>query len=426
MVLLVLEVCSWGALSLFHRRPITWSYLRHLRQEVARVSDPGSTILPSDADAGRPEYVDHHMIHPYLGFVWNLAAEGGEEFTGFFPTAKQLLVGRDPATLRVALMGGSVAAQLHRDAVLTLIRELERIPRFSGKTIEVFPIAMGGYKQPQQLIALTYLLSLGAEFDVVIELDGFNEIALPMRENIPHGIFPFYPRGWQYFAGAADLAVQRLAGEVSYHRAQRLTAARFFDGPILRYSLASGLLWEVIDGWYKGKIVKRIEMSQHADAQKQTRPVITGPRRPYASTGAIIDDLAREWKQSSLQMDRIARSAGMLYFHFLQPNQYVPGSKRVMSARERQIGITPKGYGEWIPGGYPALQAQSRELLERGVRYHDLTGIFLDVPEQMYSDSCCHLTIPGYEHLARAIVQLMAADIGRDSAPTVGAGTTSP
>ena len=35
---------------------------------------------------------------------------------------------------------------------------------------------MPGYKQPQQLMAYNYLLSLGAEFDAVINIDGYNVI----------------------------------------------------------------------------------------------------------------------------------------------------------------------------------------------------------------------------------------------------------
>jgi len=41
---------------------------------------------------------------------------------------------------------------------------------------------------------LNYLLALGARFDLFINLDGFNEVALPPAENIPKGVFLFFPR----------------------------------------------------------------------------------------------------------------------------------------------------------------------------------------------------------------------------------------
>jgi hypothetical protein len=55
--------------------------------------------------------------------------------------------------------------------------------------------AIGGYKQPQQLMALNYFTALGGEFDVLVNVDGFNEVALPPLENIPQ-TNPFCPRQW--------------------------------------------------------------------------------------------------------------------------------------------------------------------------------------------------------------------------------------
>ncbi|MGV2341075.1 MAG UNVERIFIED_CONTAM: hypothetical protein LVR18_46165 [Planctomycetaceae bacterium] len=44
-------------------------------------------------------------------------------------------------------------------------------------------LALPGYKQPQQLMALNYVLSLGGEFDAVLNIDGFNDGALSILEN---------------------------------------------------------------------------------------------------------------------------------------------------------------------------------------------------------------------------------------------------
>jgi hypothetical protein len=55
---------------------------------------------------------------------------------------------------------------------------------------------MTGWKQPQQPLALSYFLSLGAKYDVVMNLDGFNELALPFLNNLRAGVYPFFPRLW--------------------------------------------------------------------------------------------------------------------------------------------------------------------------------------------------------------------------------------
>lgn len=38
--------------------------------------------------------------------------------------------------------------------------------------------AQGGFKQPQQLLTMTYFLALGQESDFIINLNGVNEIVL--------------------------------------------------------------------------------------------------------------------------------------------------------------------------------------------------------------------------------------------------------
>src|SRR4030095_13628597 len=40
-----------------------------------------------------------------------------------------------------------------------------------------------GYKQPQQLLVLSYFLSIGQTFDLVLNIDGFNEVALGSLNN---------------------------------------------------------------------------------------------------------------------------------------------------------------------------------------------------------------------------------------------------
>ena len=51
-------------------------------------------------------------------------------------------------------------------------------------------MAHGGWKQPQQLLALSWILALGGELDVLINVDGFNEVALDGVENAERGVFP--------------------------------------------------------------------------------------------------------------------------------------------------------------------------------------------------------------------------------------------
>lgn len=63
------------------------------------------------------------------------------------------------------------------------------------------------------------------------------------------------------------------------------------------------------------------------------------------------------------------------YFHFLQPSQYVAPSKP-MSPEEREVAIREDHpYRESAELGYPYLIEEGRLLSQRGVRFHDLTGM---------------------------------------------------
>ena len=46
------------------------------------------------------------------------------------------------------------------------------------------------------LLVLNYMLALGQTFDLVINIDGFNEVALPPITNLPNQVNPFFPRNW--------------------------------------------------------------------------------------------------------------------------------------------------------------------------------------------------------------------------------------
>ena len=109
-------------------------------------------------------------------------------------------------------------------------------------------------------------------------------------------------------------------------------------------------------------------------------------------------------------MDRLARANETPYFHFLQPNQYVPDSKR-MNAEERALAFRPNFRRRPdVERGYPLLQQAARRLLSGGVRVTDLTAIFSDVSEPIYRDYCCHVNARANEILAREIADRIASD----------------
>ena len=72
---------------------------------------------------------------------------------------------------------------------------LAKHPLLKGRQIAGACLANAGCKQPQQLLAYQYFRSIGAHPDVVIYIDGYNETALAMLENVCRGTAVSSPRG---------------------------------------------------------------------------------------------------------------------------------------------------------------------------------------------------------------------------------------
>ena len=144
-----------------------------------------------------------------------------------------------------------------------------------------------------------------------------------------------------------------------------------------------------------------------------TRYVAAGPPYEYASDN-LYRDLADGWARSSLQMHQVCEANGIEYFHFLQPNQYVPGSKPLHAEEKRLAWSENSLYRKAVERGYPLLIAKGRELRERGVAYTDLSPIFRDNDSFLYLDICCHLNIVGNQLLGERIGQVISQPAGAE------------
>jgi hypothetical protein len=77
----------------------------------------------------------------------------------------------------VAITGGSVAQNLWKSSAEELAALMRSLPEVEGRPVRVICLAIFGYKQPQQLAGLSYFLAIGGRIDVLVNIDGFNEIA---------------------------------------------------------------------------------------------------------------------------------------------------------------------------------------------------------------------------------------------------------
>ena len=329
-----------------------------------------------------------------------------------------LLRQRRADTVVIGLLGGSVA----RDVKPYLRRALNRW--FVANQLPRQPVVLGfgvaEQKQPQQALIVANALLLGSEFDFIINLDGLNEMT---GNNSRKGIFPFYPSGWNRWVGMTSEEIL-LAGPIGILRREQARLAAVQETSPLRRSALFGLVNRYRQERTAAAII-RLNHELAATESAAYRLGKHGPRPWPEREWATLQEAARLWYRSSLMLARMAELAGADYYHFLQPNQYVPDSKP-LSPEELERAYAPgELHGSFVMRGYPLLREFSRDLPRQGVNYFDLTGIFVDHPETLYIDDCCHLNDRGNELLAAAMLRRLEPALRRLGEASAG-GPVSP
>jgi hypothetical protein len=400
----VLEAAAPRLYTRYTQRPFAAEEIaaRLLHPPGAAPDAPAANLSPGD-----PRVADQRVIiHPYFGYTANPAKADVNAY-GFF--GADPLAARKDGVARVAIMGGSVADQLVKTAGAALTDALDGAPRFAGRSIELVDLALGGYKQPQQLLVLATLLALGAQFDAVIAVDGFNEID-GAKDNAQDGINPYYPYTWNLHARQAlDPAALMHIAAVEAARARREALRTGFARWPVPHSAFLLTLWDLLDRRQEATIRAETAALRDALAHSPATPQQTGPAVAFADDNAMYAEFVEVWARASLEMSMLCASHGIAYFQFLQPNQYFPGSK-TLTAEEREGAYDPDvADAGRVATAYPMLRERGSDLVAQGVPFTDLTMLFKDEPRSVYGDTCCHLNALGNAELAEAIGRALSA-----------------
>ena len=355
------------------------------------------TPLPALPQKARYSY---DLPHPFYGF-----AHASPEHALNASRPRQ----QREDTVLVGLLGGSVAEDVEPYLQVALSRYFtaNRLPRRPV----VLGLASGALKQPQQTMIVANTLLQGGEFDLIVNLDGFNVLNGSLQGNFEQGAFPLFPDWWPKRVGRTGAEVL-LAGRIGRFRREqgRLAVAR--ETSILRGSALFGLA-----NRYQRERAERqiIQWHQQLAATEAAYSLEQhGPRSRLTAADAVFAAAARIWYRGSVALARLAQLAGAEYYHFLQPNQHIPDSKP-LSPEEQELILPPppSRFKFIVERGYPLLTGFNRDLQNQGIHYFDLTGIFLDHPETLYRDNCCHLNARGNELLAAAMVERMEPALRR-------------
>ncbi len=411
MTYVTLEALSFVAYPLGTAEVFSFAALRQRRSALVGEATQVDALV-GDARRGGWTFEDI-ILHPYLGY--------SSDPLPFSDRSAGLATGLQGAPvpdqgITIAVTGGSVAEGFfaHIRNNKRWLSSLRSIPELGDQAIHHVFLGLRGYKQPQQLLGIAYYLSLGGKLDVLINLDGYNEVGLS-GDLYQVGVFPAYPYHWRALT-QENVTPARLkaAGRIVLLQDRRRRAAAICEH--FRLSVSANVLWHFLDHHLAVRLQSlqsSIEVDQPGHEYPYSR---TGPRAAVPES-ELYPWLADVWSRSSSEIHSLASAHGFHYLHFLQPNQYVPGSKPLSNLEKANAYDVGSRHYRHVKGGYPELLARGEQLRARGVSFHDLTQVFRDVSDTIYTDKCCHFNRKGNRLIASAIAReiesLLAAQ--RDS-----------
>lgn len=379
---LVLLECGWRVVLRFRAGPYDADVTRARVEQLASGMLSSVPTLEAGEFAGAPRD-ELRALSPYYGWESPQSQAALVEQQTFCASAERKNV------FLVLVLGGSVAQHMSGGpATAPKFREvLGALPRVAGRDVVVLGWARGSFKQPQQVMLFTYLLALGIVPDALVEIDGFNEVALG-NENATLGVHPLHPHWpmWGRLASGRALSPDALDGIAELHTL-RGEARELAEGSALRFTSAvTGTLvsrraekLHARFGAAQARLVAKIGSQAGEDPAR-------GPRYT-ADTAVALEECARGWEESSRAMYAACRAHGIPYLHVLQPTLHDENSKP-LTAQEVERGGAAES---WITGarrGYPVLREHGAQLVRDGVPFVDLSRLFADFTETAYVDVC--------------------------------------
>ena len=307
----------------------------------------------------------------------------------------------------IGLFGGSMAVAFAKFTMPELYEDiLPQVPALRGKKVTLLSFAREGFKQPQPLETLAYFLSIGQRFDLVVNIDGANEIIHALVNN----------RAGVDYSMPSDGQIRDLVNMFSaavYQETGRPALLSFFfwkkarERLLLEMSkipLAGPALLLELGAELAGRLGARAEKSalKLDPSAALAQPVYILPQRPGTSPEQALEESIATWRRSSILMAGMLRSYGIPYLHVLQPNQYL--SAKPFSEEEKRTALAwDKWWAQPIHDGYVRMLAESKELTKAGVNFASAVHVYDDVRETIYADDCCHTNPEGMLLLARFI-----------------------
>ncbi|MEG4814857.1 hypothetical protein [Microcoleus sp. K5-D4] len=405
---------------------LAWYFVKHKQFFYTREKTQDKSALGINLEGVRLNQSIVERFHPFLGFIQQPGPDFRPGFKvnnyGFISPYDYPLKKTKKNQFIIGVFGGSVASNYGVFEVQNKIlpQYLKQIPGLKDKEFVILSFATGGYKQPQQLLILNYFLALGQELDLVVNIDGFNEVALSNLNNknqvdlampsIQH-ILPLTNlanNSLSTKAMKATIRIQENKARISQglERLQHCSLAACD-------ALTSVYVQNLVNN-YKTDVIK-FEKERTKQKKDDSGSVIyINTNKSVLQDSVAFQEMALNWAKSSIFMHKVLSASNVPYFHVLQPNQYYQ-TKRVFGDAEKQIAFnkdTP--YAKAVQIGYPALFKKWPNLEKNNINLVNAVNVFDKTKDAVYVDSCCHYNQAGEvvfsNYVGRSILESLRKD----------------
>lgn len=304
----------------------------------------------------------------------------------------------------IGMLGGSVGAWFCQVGAHRLLDDLKQHVYFGSRELVPVCLSHEGYKQPQQLLVLAYFLSIGQRFDLVINIDGFNEVTLG-NVNSQRGLDISMPSAMHLeplinLVDRASLTpekLQSLTAIEEYKKRLNTLVMRLQTNRIAAIDFVLERLYRSVRNSYQAELGHFNNLPSNPSSSS----LILATRPVKARTDAeVFNDIAANWISASMSMNALLAARTIPYVQVLQPNQY--HTRRQFSVEEAKVALSASS--PFKPGaerGYPVLLAAAEAAqLSKIMTWLDATHIFDKEPAPVYIDDCCHYTLRGNQLLA--------------------------
>lgn len=373
----------------------------------------GATGSDIDADVyadRQPTQLTNKRFHPFFGYTYKADLKNTNNY-GFNCPYDYPLERENKDWYIIGVFGGSVADDFYREGKERLTAKLKRHPYFADKEIIYLNYAIGGYKQPQHMQILTYFLSNGQQLDIVIIIDGFNEVVFCFNNNRLN-VDIAMPSS-QHFLPMRDLMESQV---LTYKKLQSIWKIQQYKREFNRIQdtrkhTPFASIYLVLSAYnnhlYKKYRSEILRFDRLVKPEKVKDSIMNVKYTPAVrDEHLLLSKVVSLWSKCSTIMNRslAAQNGEGRYFHFLQPNQYY--SKKIFTKDEQKNALDHQGpYSFLVKKGYPVLQQELEVLRKNNVNTFSAVEIFDKVKETVYIDNCCHFNRLGNEIFADFIAE---------------------